>query len=184
MKVLTIAFSLYILSSLCLAQNSANKFSCRIAVEVEAKGQLQEQVSSYVNRELRGLGDVLLVEDKPTIRVKILAIKNTSADSGQHLGYTLSLVVTRLLDIESLKTIIAGQVKKDDFSLIENYLDERYTLIEHYLTVGGPNSLKNLCEEIVTQLDVSAIEIERKDWQKRQEAIQKYLDQQKRKTRP
>jgi hypothetical protein len=55
-----------------------------LPVKVTADDVMQSTVTSKINAGLRALGDVILVEDDPILRVSIVGIQNTTIGSKRH----------------------------------------------------------------------------------------------------
>src|SRR5215467_1700638 len=85
------------LIALCSASVNAqqNKWTSRVSVDVSAKDEIKNEIISYAGRELRSLGDIVIVESKPNYRISIVAI-TTHNQANQETGYALSVTATEL----------------------------------------------------------------------------------------
>lgn len=129
----------------------SQKVMFRVAVEITAKDDnVKSLIESYIKRELRSLGDVEVVKKDPHLRIEMVCIKHKSKD-GDHLGYAFATAFTRKHSTEEwLKTDISEGLKA--------LLTPVYVLENLYLKVGGRESIKSSCQEIVADLDTEHIE--------------------------
>src|SRR5271165_5993948 len=61
----------------CIAQTpQTTKFSARVQLVVQSDDvALKNQITSFIGRELRGLGDAVVVDDKPLFLISVVAYK-------------------------------------------------------------------------------------------------------------
>ena len=126
------------------------KFSARVQVIVDTDGQLGDDIKSYLNRALRSLGDVIITDNKPDYRVKIVALEEQAGD-GTKLGYALSVLITMPLDPLGLKfataIIVGSKNEKDSLNLqksIEKQVEGYELVLGHAVRSGGSDSLRML----------------------------------------
>ncbi len=146
------------------AQETPDKFQCRVAVKFSGNDELKVLASSYINKSLRSLGDVTIVDDGALINISIVGLKNRT-ESGKALGYTLSVVITKRLNFHYLVDALKNKFDKRFIELAEEDTNNRYELIDHIIYTTSADSLKSTCEEIVAQIDSETIEKERKYYQ-------------------
>ncbi|HYX40486.1 MAG TPA: hypothetical protein VE821_02250, partial [Pyrinomonadaceae bacterium] len=85
--------SLYLLiPQATFSQESQPKFSCRISLDITADDKIKGEISSYISRELRSLGDVVITDADPALKVEIVAIEVHSENSS--IGYAFSVIVS------------------------------------------------------------------------------------------
>jgi hypothetical protein len=163
---LLIILSLFILllttSKTVFSQN--DKFSIRINLEITAEESIKSEVSSFLNKELRSLGDVNITDDSPHIKVRVIAVKNKFS-SGLSFGYTLSVVVAQANG--SLLESLLNRCPFDSQRAEEFWRDiilEQESHSQHILEVD--NDLPSMCRKIIAQIDTNNIEPDRKIWQK------------------
>src|SRR5579872_1718941 len=67
----------------------------KVAINIDKTANLEQRVSSLINREIRGLRDVEIVDEPSTADyiVDILVIDERT-ESGRALGYVMSILVT------------------------------------------------------------------------------------------
>lgn len=147
------------------------RFQCRVAVNVSAEPGLKQQISSYINRELRALRDVVLVDENATIRVSIIGLQDRTV-AGRDLGYTLALVTSRKLETSLVEGLTIGRIEAQASAILREYLADRYEMVDHFLQAGAQDELKKICEALVAQID-EQVEAERKAWQKYLETMKR-----------
>src|ERR1041385_3460071 len=78
------------------AQDTPKHWSTTVSLSVDGimEGPLRNQVQSYIGRELRKLGDITIVDDKPEYTISLIGY-NTNTKLGQTVGFTLSILVTK-----------------------------------------------------------------------------------------
>ena len=129
----------------------SQKAMFRVAVEITTKDEsIKSLIESYIKRELRSLGDVEVVKKDPHLKIEMVCIKHKSKD-GNHLGYAFATAFTRKHStVDWLRTDISEDLKV--------FLTPVYVLENLYLKVGGRESIKSSCQEIVADLDTEHIE--------------------------
>ena len=150
-----IALTLFIFA-LSVSVFGQEKFSAKVHLYVQTGDRIvQNEMFSYMSRELRSLGDVALVDsgkDGGTYEVSIL-ITNTSVNS-RKVGYAVSRTVTKY-------SLCQSTIKQADGSnYIFSYDDLRISEIDVVPTDG----LKQLAQEIVAGFDTQLLQSDRKNF--------------------
>lgn len=142
-------------------QTDAEKFSVRVQVEVRANESIKSQILSYVNRELRSLGDVMLTDNSPRYRIEIVALDLASVGL-----VALSIVTIEQLDEEIIKVFLSSTLRKDINESDPWFEDFRsYGRIEkHSLRTGPRKDLREFLENYVAEFDAEILEEDRKIW--------------------
>ena len=156
--------SLYLLiPQATFSQESQPKFTCRISLDITAEDKIKGEISSYISRELRSLGDVVITNTEPDLKVEIVALEVNSGNSS--VGYAFSVLVSKPLDSFALDLIASGPSSNEDKQLLRGaYIDYRKP-VSHFVQTGPYSNLALTCKKIVTTIDSDAIEGERKSWQ-------------------
>jgi hypothetical protein len=86
-------YSLLILIILRVACVGAElpKFSASVTISVSANELIEQEVTSYISRELRQLGDVMIVDEGFRWQLGIVALEANLTD-GKKSGFVLSTV--------------------------------------------------------------------------------------------
>ena len=85
------------------AEIHGQTFGLRVRVTVSTSDDIGGQVSSFVNRELRSLGDVVVADTEPMFKGRIV-VEEVSA-GGREIGYAMSTVVTRRFSPSTIATV-------------------------------------------------------------------------------
>ena len=130
----------------------------RVQVSVSANENIKGLITSYINRELRSLRDVEIVDKDPRWRLAVVALE-TSTKGGYKSGVALSIVVLEKFDNSSLKSLISETYKKDLVVLLTSNL---YSASYHELRVGSEDDLRSICDGIVADFDTKHLEESRR----------------------
>lgn len=143
--------------------------------------QTKRSINSYVKRELRSLGGVKIVEKDEEWQIHIITIKRESK-SGRHLGYAMGYTFTertsRYIAEIAIRTLIkhTDAFHKDNIDDLDMWLQlpiRKY--ITSALQVGGTDSLRELCEDLVVDFDTEILEPEKQDFLDRMKRMIKNL---------
>lgn len=167
----TLAFMLLVFQLAIFADvTEPPKFSARLRLTITADEAISAQVTSYITREIRALGDVTVADDNPDWEMHIIAMQMVGKDKTVY-GIALSAVLLqRSLLGPSLEVIKNWDVKLEDAQ--QKYLNvmvaaamKTFTLVNYKLRTGPPESLQDICAAIVAEFDAKQLEPERKRWQ-------------------
>ncbi len=156
-------------------QVKERKFSSRVEVIVSAPESIKDQVTSYVNRELRSLGDVMITGKNPQYRLRIVATEITTGEVGDKIGISYAVVLTEVLSWEGFETYHSLHIDQGDMIAIQLFFSDKAEAVEDmYLTLGQPDELRSACERIIARFDSDHLEKDRREWQESLEAEAKY----------
>lgn len=163
------------------------KYKTTVKLEISASKELENQIYSYLSRELRSLGDVQLVENDPEwfIHIVALQVKDKTGFIG---GVVFSIVIEKgykiPVDILLLAVMDVFQISSDDWEKLKEKrqkLEETFTtiitnglirdllardLVLHSLRTDTPDNIHNLCKDIVADFDAEFLKKERDSRQK------------------
>lgn len=150
------------------ADTSNLRFSARVKVTVSAPDNIKGAVSSYLNRELRSLNDVELVDTKPEWEINVLAMELKTV-GGYKSGVVLSTVIINSFDNQMLSVFFQPNLK--DIGLYMTSSLSWYP--DHWMNVGSTDDLQRLCKDIVADFDTKHLEESRKSFRRAKEFPQK-----------
>lgn len=131
--------------------NSTAHFTTRIKVAVTADDKLSPAISSYINRELRSLKDVEIVDVNPEWELSVIAMEVTNV-GGDKVGVAISTKISRYVDNRL--------ILKPGLSFPSNL-----TLFsDHLLNVGATRQIEELCKQIIVNFDTTHLEVQRKSF--------------------
>lgn len=140
----------------------------RVKVTVSASESIKDSVSSYLNRELRSLNDVEVVNDNPDWEISVVAMELKTV-GGYKNGIALSTVIVTPFNNQSLSGFFQPKFKTTGLQMTSGlswYPDQ-------WLNVGSADDLQKQCKDIITNFDVTTLEESRKSLQKVKELLNK-----------
>jgi hypothetical protein len=167
------------LSSSTLATDE-RKFSTTVEVKITAPDSIKGLITSYVNRELRSLHDVKIVDPEPKNSLLALidieeAIRRSAewkisvlvveleTKGGHKTGFVFSTIILEALDYEGMDVWLEFcGVEKGIRSDVQNFTFPHYKHPGHYVNVGSNDALQRICKEIVATFDTDYLEKDRK----------------------
>lgn len=173
MKIkLTLAFALITLCSLS-AYAQQNKRTYRVFLQVGGNDQIKSDIISYVSRELRSLGDIVIVDSPDSDCLIWIVGAIPRIQSGFDLGYALSVVATEIKDKDYLNSLVPECLSKEDWrrKALNTELTLGEILDQHFLYIGS--DLRKLCSDVVAAVDGDVFEKARKKHQSLDDAMQK-----------
>jgi len=148
----------------------------RVYLDVSGDKQIENEVRSYLSRELRALKNIILVVNDYNIGIRVIAHRNKAVD-GEYLGtYTMSVVVTSRLQEDTVRKLLylmpipeSAETARDILlNLIKNYLD---SVELHVLLIKG--DIQEMCKELIANIDGRIFEANRLANQRIQEIFSK-----------
>lgn len=130
----------------------------RVRVSVSANENIKGLITSYINRELRSLRDVEIVDKDPRWLLEVVAVE-ISTKGGYKSGVALSVVVLKKFDNSYLKSRMRETYEKDLAVLLTSDL---YAVPNHWLRVGSHDDLRSICDGIVADFDTKHLEESRR----------------------
>jgi len=126
-------------------------------------------VKSTLARELRALGDILVVESDPSYRVKIVGL-DTHNVSGRPTGYAMSYVATSCFPTNLLTLCVPDTSWR---SLMAGMLYDFGKIIQFQVLTGSESDLQLVCTQLVAELDVDVFQPSRGAERRLLEALEK-----------
>ena len=163
-KHMKTAIALLILVSFC-APAAEPKWQGRVQVNVSGDSKTDTEVSSFVKRELRALGDVTVTDTTPDYVIEIVAY-STALTTGRVVGYNLSYVVCRPFSTNYFQYLLPPEV---DTKLLQS-LCTNYVSIQDHQLLGGPD-LRALCTKLVASFDSHCLDSDRRSFEMVKEAF-------------
>lgn len=146
---------LLMLSVVTTAKSDSKVF--RIYVEVDGDPNITSLITSYITRELRSIGDIVVVDSKPEYKLIIAAVE-TKTTGGEKLGFSLAIVILEYYP-EDIYSYMLKEEDKDSFRSIMADI----CFFKRLLVMSGPyRSLRSICSEIVAEFDNEYLEPSRK----------------------
>jgi len=148
-------------------KNQLPPFSARVSVSVSADENIKGLIESYIGRELRSLGDVVVTDEKPEWIINIVALELENR-AGTKTGLALSIVILEPFNRILVQGMLQRKYKEPALLLMKNLVEYN----GHWLRVGSNDDLRQICSSIVADFDTQYLKA-------RRELYQKILDYQK-----
>ena len=129
-------------------------------VKVAAEDSIKGEVTSYLKRELRSFGDVVISDFFGDYVLSVIITEPTYKSSGMKTGQIecayLGLKRFRFSDV-------ASKILKEQFFTIFGKMEVFYFYPELFILATGRErtELKQLCQEIVAEFDTALLEPDR-----------------------
>jgi hypothetical protein len=133
--------------------------SSRMPVKVAVSGDegIKDSVTGYLKNDLKSLGDVDLVDNNFRFQLSVLAME-TELAGFYKTGVVLSTVILIPFDNSVLYDKFRPEYKNEGLQLTSRlYLEQ-----DHWLNMGSPGDLEDLCKKIVAKVNTKILEPYRK----------------------
>lgn len=122
------------------------RFSARVKVTVTSDN-VTDNVNSYLNRELRALNDVELVDTDPEWEINVVTLEIKTVD-GSKSGIAISTVIISYCDNQMLSVFLQRKCKDTGLKMTSGLSSHP----NHWLSIGSKDDLQNLCKDIIAIL--------------------------------
>lgn len=130
-----------------------------INVQISADPAIKTLVRSYLNRELRALGDVDLVDMKADWSISIICAQIESI-GGYPPSVLLSIVITERYPNAAIVSMLPAESKQ----LGDDITSNLYLARDHWVRSGSQENLQQICSKIAADFDILYLEKERQRW--------------------
>lgn len=156
------------------AQAEQQSFSVRVQVVVQVDNEsIKRKIVSYVSRELRSLGDVVVTDHEPRYIIDILALEGAFV-SGKPTGtIALSTVLSEPLKETAQGKLLRQVLESKGWEWILVYVKDDNLYVTHWVQSGDTKDLRSLCETLVAWMDSQQFETRRRIWQASQDELSK-----------
>jgi hypothetical protein len=165
-----IGFIMTAVSSYC--QQIPEKWINRIQIVIDADDDIKDEVSSYLMREFRSLGDVEGVESNPQFTVRVVALRLRNV-AGQANGIALSVVVARPAPLDMIRSYYLKPLDERALKAFNQLINGSEFIEGHYLQIGGKDDLESVCKKVVAKIDSNSLERMRKTFQEYKDSFKK-----------
>jgi len=136
----------------------------RVHVNVSGGDEIKDRIASCVNRQLRSLGDVDLVDTNPEYELGVVAL-STRSKGGQHTGYAIATNALLRFANGNWEDELKPEWKK----IWEQTTSALYFYPQSWIAVGA--DLDELCKDTVATFDAQTLESARKFRQQMQDIL-------------
>ena len=161
MKIIIILLSLFFNFSTVLSQ-SEKKISFRVKVKITADYEIENSVKSYLKRELRDLGDIILTDQNPDWELSFIAIIGKTL-SGYKSGIFMSMVALETYKPAAVDHLLTqwrinDKIKED----VKRLTIGLYSFSNHVVRIGSEQDIKSMCSSLIANFDTNNLEPRRK----------------------
>ncbi len=133
----------------------------RVILSVSGDESKKNLIESYLSRELRALGDVVLSNEDSDYIISVVEVVITSK-GGNENGIALSTTISRRFQNDFLSSMFKDdQVKYGMF-----WTNDLFFYPEHWLQLGSMEDIKSICVDIIADFDTKILQERRKSHQK------------------
>jgi hypothetical protein len=150
-----IGVPLVLFSALARAQPpEPKKWAFKVNLLVDGSPQAVALVKSYVNRELRALGDVVVTDTDPEYQLEIFVQQREDL-------YALSVVTWNQIDKKTFLPTLLKAYRVEPDSPIFSLLAQAHLDVKHYLQTCTALRLDEGVKKVVAQYDVDTLQRDR-----------------------
>jgi hypothetical protein len=97
---------IFVVGTFAQGQTSPDSFKYRVAVALEIDdATVKDRAISVIDRELRALGDVVVVDEKPRYKIDIVGVQ-TQSQSGLPTGYAFAVAFYRSYNLVPVQGVL------------------------------------------------------------------------------
>jgi hypothetical protein len=126
----------------------------RVHLTVEGDEQVQNELFSYVGRELRALGDVVLVDQDADLELELVALRVEQLSL-----VAVSAVVKALLDRALAEEFLSVFPNRPES--LRRYLSSLGTIDAHWVRTGSTVDIHGVARKLVATFDAQSLETAR-----------------------
>lgn len=175
MRRVLILFALIVTSVFCNipAVGVESEIQFEIKVDISADPAIKTLIRSYLNRELRALGDVELVDMNtdggyPSSWVISIISARIESFGSYPASVLLSVVITERYPNAAIVSMLPAESKQLGDEITSNL----YLARDHWVRSGLQENLQQICSKIAADFDILYLEKERQRWKNVQNIIQ------------
>ena len=138
--------------------SQVQRWSGRVKVMVVAAEPTLSAVTSYVNRDLREIRDVIVTDDRPEYRLEIFVKK--IAD-----GYAISMIGCANVDTQPIRALLLESIQQPQVrDFVMTLIDGAARVPQHFLELCPPKGLRDAIREAVVKFDADTLQLGRVLW--------------------
>ena len=121
----------------------------RVKLMIQADKEVQTAVENHLRKELRALGDISLVNEKPDFEIRVI-VMGSAAKEKENSGVAFSTVFLSPYGRSGIPDFYLNRCKGDKEGLkISEEIAEAQIYKDHLLQVGSGKDLEEICKDIV-----------------------------------
>jgi hypothetical protein len=148
----------WLLAGLLNAQQplAAPGLKIRVQVILSVPETITSQISNAMNRELRSLADIELVDNNPTYVIRVMGLP---ARIGKRIsGYALSFLIVEPLVPDAVDGVITANIPMNMRTALKSYISGSERFLSQLMRIIPPDRIQDECREIVATLNAKLFE--------------------------
>ncbi|MFH0771812.1 MAG: hypothetical protein V1933_04265 [Candidatus Omnitrophota bacterium] len=133
-------------------------FRAKVKVTVSADDNIKSAVISYLNRELRSLNDVELVDTDSGWEIDVVVMESKTVDGRKRGLVIFSTVILNHYDNQLLSLYFKPECKDVGLQMTSDLCD----FYGHRVDKGPIDDLQSICKDVVANFDTKNLEVVRK----------------------
>ena len=157
----------WILGGASFEVGAVEKSLVRVKLLIQADEESQTVVANLLRKELRALGDISLVNEKPDYEIRVIVMGSAAKEKGNS-GVAFSTVFLNPYVRSGIPDFYLNRCKidKEDLQITED-LERTQIYKDHLLQVGSGKDIEQICKDIAQNFKGNFLEIPRLSLQNR-----------------
>jgi hypothetical protein len=127
---------------------AVEKSLIRVKLLIQVDKEVQTAVENHLRKELRALGDISLVNEKPDFEIRVI-VMGSAAKEKENSGVAFSTVFLSPYPRSGIPEFYLNRCKGDKEGLkIPEELTEAQIYRDHLLQVGSGKDIEEICKDI------------------------------------
>ena len=135
------------------AETSETRSIARVKLAVSASGGIQDNVYQCLDRELRALHDVQIVDERPEWEISVLAL-SVQSTRGYRGGIAISTVILPRFENEGIARFFQPAGKASGLAQTSNLWERP----GHYLQLDASDRLEVMCQRIASDFQARKVD--------------------------
>jgi hypothetical protein len=123
----------------------------RVQVRVDGDRDLRDQVTGCLTRALGEIPDVLVADDRPEYKLRIIAMAVVT-QSKKNLGLSFSVLITSPYTAR-VESLAQAYVPEEARPQVRTILSGAEEIVGHWIQTGATAEIPRICQSIVSSFD-------------------------------
>ena len=123
----------------------------RVQVRVDGDRDLRDQVTGCLTRALGEITDVLVADDRPDYKLRIIAMAVVT-QSKKNLGLSFSVLITSPYT-GRVESLAQAYVPEESRPQVRTILSGAEEIVSHWIQTGATAEIPRICQSIVSSFD-------------------------------
>jgi hypothetical protein len=137
--------------SAAFSQSGPKVAPFRVQVRVDGDQGLRSQVTSCLTRSLGEISDILVTDDRPDYKLRIIAMAVVT-QSKKNLGLSFSVLITSPY-AGRVEGLAQAYVPEESRPQVRTILSGAEEIVSHWIQTGATAEIPKICQSIVSSFD-------------------------------